>query len=93
MQVKFWGGDDHHGFRIFNTYGNTVPFKVDGTGNVTADKYTANTIIQNGRDLLTYTQAAFDKANTISGGIDGFPVVDLGLIIEALTSYVDMGSL
>ena len=35
MQTRFWGGGDtHHGFRILDTNGNTVPFKVDGTGSV-----------------------------------------------------------
>jgi hypothetical protein len=34
MQVKFYGtGDDNRGFRVFNVNGNTVDFRVNGSGN------------------------------------------------------------
>lgn len=36
LQNKFWGGgDSYHGFRLYDTYNNTVPFKVDGLGTTT----------------------------------------------------------
>jgi cytoskeletal protein CcmA (bactofilin family) len=54
MQTRFWGGNDtNHGFRIFDTNSNTVPFKIDGTGYVYFDKLKANNTSGSSGQVLT----------------------------------------
>lgn len=55
-----------------------------GVNNAASASYYANTGI-------VLAQSAYDYANTIS--VSGFPVVDLGLVTESLTSLVDLGTI
>jgi len=97
MQTRFWGGGDtHHGFRIFDTNGNTVPFKVDGTGSVYINKLTANGSLGNTGQVLTSNGSTIYWADATGGG-STFPYLDYGYIADTppinVSSPIDYGSL
>ena len=88
MQVKYWGGNDnHHGFRLWNTYDNTSPLWVDGTGVSYINSISANTVIVNGINVLTQINYAYNQANTATDYALSAGSYANGAFVQANSAY------
>ena len=61
MQAQFNGGQTNHGFRVYDNYNATVPFKVDGDANVTATTQLVTPSVTSSTSLLNVGTAGYSQ--------------------------------